>query len=319
MDNLLATPETTGHPNIKGTTIQGTKPLRGALDRRGLGRALSNVGDATVSEALKGLVQSSQQPGHRIGITGSPGAGKSTLVNCLAQERVARADINLGVLAVDPTSPISQGSILGDRVRFSDAGLHERIFFRSMPSRRAYDGLTDNIADLLLTMERFGLDETILETVGVGQINYAVRALVDTVVLVLVPGNGDEVQAMKAGIMEIADVFIVNKCDLPGADKLYSDLVATLKMRSYEPEDWKPPVLMASAQNRQLDGISNALDAHRAWNAARPDRDQRDRIRTSYHVASLLNRRIEEVLSGMSGDLFKLDLASLYERVRSEL
>lgn len=288
------------------------------FDRRALSRALSRIGNATVHEALSGLADSHQSAGRRIGITGAPGAGKSALIARLARSRLDRA-ASVGVLAIDPTSPISMGSILGDRVRMGESGSTSQLFFRSMPSRRAHDGLTDNIADLLCTMERHGLDELIVETVGVGQVNYTIRAVADTVVVVLVPGTGDEVQAMKAGILEIADIFVVNKSDLPGARKVHADLATTIAMREFSPDDWRPPVLLASAENSDLGGLSEAIDAHSAWLERTLDARARPRSRMRYHVASLLWRRIEEVLDACPADSLDMDLGQVYRAVLEQL
>src|SRR5262252_2480945 len=156
------------------------------LDRRALARALSRAANATVSQALVAAAEPANGDlARRIGITGAPGTGKSTLISQLVQRRLARAE-RLGVLAIDPTSPFSGGAILGDRIRMDAVVQDDRVFIRSFASRSAHDGLTDNVVDLLAVMDRHGFDEVILETVGVGQTEYAVKALVDTVVLVLI-------------------------------------------------------------------------------------------------------------------------------------
>jgi LAO/AO transport system kinase len=184
--------------------------------RRNLSRALSRIANADVSDTL---AQQSEPPAMnlpRIGITGAPGAGKSSLIARLAKLR-KHADRKIAVLAVDPSSPVSQGSILGDRIRMDAIADDPDIFIRSIPSRRAHDGLADNTADLLNAMEGHGFGEIILETVGVGQAEYTIRTLVDTVVLILVPHSGDAIQAMKAGILEMADIYVVNRptCRVP--------------------------------------------------------------------------------------------------------
>ena len=181
--------------------------------RRALSRALSRIANADVSETLAQQNASTPATLSRIGITGAPGAGKSTLIARLAHLRKG-VDRKIAVLAIDPTSPVSQGSILGDRIRMDSIADDPDIFIRSIPSRRAHDGLTDNTADLLNAMEGHGFDEVILESVGVGQAEYTIRTLVDTVVLVLLPESGDAIQAMKAGILEMADIYVVNKADL---------------------------------------------------------------------------------------------------------
>lgn len=310
--------KTFGHAEAKCPGESRAPNESPGFDRVALSRALSRVGNATVREALAGLVSGRMPEGCRIGITGPPGAGKSSLIARLAKQRLERAT-RLGILAIDPTSPISEGSILGDRVRMGGELADHRVFYRSMPSRRAHDGLTDNIADLLWTMESHGLEELIIETVGVGQVNYTIRSVADTVVLVLVPGAGDEIQALKAGILEIADIFVINKADLPGAKTLHADLVATLAMRACGAADWHPPVLLASAQENDLGGLSETIDAHTAWRAGVLDVREGARARMRYHVASLLGRRIDEVLSAYDADLLDGDIGTVYRTVLAQL
>jgi len=161
----------------------------------------------------------------RIALTGAPGSGKSTLVGALAHFRLnADPDLRMGVLAVDPTSRYSGGAILGDRIRMDAIGTSDRLFIRSLASRRTGAGLADNMAVILNLLGEFGFDETITETVGAGQVDCAVRELADTVILVINPESGDAIQAMKAGIMEAADIYVVNKADLPGASNALASL-----------------------------------------------------------------------------------------------
>lgn len=287
---------------------------RDAIARRSLSRALSRICAAGVRESLDGLARFHGSRSRRIGITGPPGAGKSALISRLAAERLAHVR-SLGVLAIDPTSPITGGSILGDRVRMGETSAHEGLFFRSIPSRASHDGLTDNIADLLSTMEQHGLEEIIVETVGVGQVEYTIRSVVDTVVLVVVPGAGDEVQAMKAGILEIADIFVVNKSDLPGARKMHAELAAMVAMRPSTPDSWQPPVLLASAEQGDLGRLPGAIDAHAHWAACASDPQTRARARMRHHLTSLLARRIEEVLDDCPEALFEFELARAYQVV----
>lgn len=292
---------------------------RGAcFDRRALSQALSRISVATVREALDGLSDMRPSRSRRIGITGPPGAGKSALISRFVRARLATGG-SLGVLAIDPTSPVSRGSILGDRVRMGASHAYDRLFFRSMPSRAAHDGLTDNVADLLCTMERHGLDEIVVETVGVGQVEYTIRAVADTVVLVVVPGTGDDVQAMKAGILEVADIFVVNKSDLPGARKMHAELAAMVAMRPVEPDAWCPPVLLACAEGDDLGGLPEAIDAHADWIGRTGDRHRVPRSRMRYHVASLLSRRIEEVLDGCPESTFDEELGEVYRSVLERL
>ena len=276
-------------------------PIRkaGRNPRREMSQALSRVANATVAETLEQQGKLPEQTLYRIGVTGAPGAGKSTLISRLASRRVARG-ARVAVVAIDPTSPVSQGSILGDRIRMDAVSDDPNIFIRSIPSRRAHDGLADNTADLLSAMEGHGFDEVIVETVGVGQAEYSVRAIVDTVVLVLLPESGDAVQAMKAGLLEMADIYVVNKADLPGADLMAGDIAATAARHANGPDDWTPPVLQTSSRDADsFAALDAAIEAHRAWRQDRVDGDAVRRSRIRYQVQGLIGRRAEELLETM--------------------
>jgi LAO/AO transport system kinase len=198
-----------------------------------------------------------------IGITGSPGAGKSTLTDQLA--RVLRAEGQLvGILAVDPTSPFSGGAILGDRIRMQRIAADPGIFIRSMATRGALGGLARATQDAIDLLDAAGFDTVIVETVGVGQDEVDVVSCVQTCCVVLVPGMGDEIQAIKAGIMEVADLFVINKADREGADQVEQELVAMKSLSSTRP--WDPPILRTVAQ--QGEGVPALLDqvrAHGLW------------------------------------------------------
>ena len=196
-----------------------------------------------------------------IGITGAPGAGKSTLVDSLVQAIRAEGH-TAGVIAVDPTSPFSGGAILGDRIRMlrhhDDAG----VFIRSMAARGHLGGLAPATTDLALLLDAAGRDVVLVETVGVGQGEIEIARLADVTVVVLVPQMGDDVQTLKAGIMEIADVFAINKSDLPGADQLERDLKAGLSL-AHGRGEWKPPIVRTVASEGQ--GTEKVLTAARAF------------------------------------------------------
>lgn len=268
-----------------------------------MSRALSRIANATVAETLEHQSETPGQALYRIGVTGAPGAGKSTLIGHLTSRRVARG-AKVAVVAIDPTSPLSHGSILGDRIRMDAVSGDPNVFIRSIPSRRAHDGLADNTADLLAAMEGHGFDEVIVETVGVGQAEYSVRAIVDTVVLVLLPESGDAVQAMKAGLLELADIYVVAKADLPGAEILAGDIAATAARRSASQScgtaGWLPPVLLTSSRDAgSFAALDEAIEAHRAWRAGRLDGDAVRRARARYQVHGLIGRRAEELLEAM--------------------
>lgn len=199
---------------------------------------------------------------HIVGITGAPGAGKSTLVDQLIAQ--LRADeVTVGVLAVDPSSPFTGGALLGDRVRMTRHSADPGVYIRSMGSRGNLGGLAATSREMLYALEAYGCDVVLLETVGVGQAELDVMSVADTVALLLTPGTGDLVQTAKAGIMEIADVFVVNKHELPGAAALVRELRLMLHERSELREDWAPPVVSVSAaQNQGLPELWSAVAAH---------------------------------------------------------
>ena len=213
------------------------------LNRRALARQLSQAGSASVADALSDAfdVLEETESAVRIGVTGPPGAGKSTLIARLAAARLQQPG-RVGILAIDPTSPLSKGSILGDRIRMEEIAADPNLYIRSMPSRHAHDGMADNMTEMLAVMERHNFDDIILETVGIGQADYAVRTLVDTVILVVMPESGDTVQAMKAGVMEMADIYVVNKADRPGAKRTVADIQSVLALKDFNSDGWQPPV-----------------------------------------------------------------------------
>jgi LAO/AO transport system kinase len=207
---------------------------------------------------------------------------------------------------VDPSSPKSGGAILGDRIRMDDLQGVSDLYIRSIGSRTTSDGLSDNLPEMLELMDEHGFDEVVLETVGVGQAEYAARIQVDTLVLVLLPESGDSVQAMKAGIMEMADVFVVNKAYLPGAQKLATDIKRIAAMGRYADGAWRPPVLLTSStQPESIAALSGAIDQHQAWLARSDRRRQLLLDRARYRLRRLIERRAAEVVARL--DPMQLD------------
>ncbi|MGH9671961.1 MAG: methylmalonyl Co-A mutase-associated GTPase MeaB [Bryobacteraceae bacterium] len=196
-----------------------------------------------------------------LGVTGAPGAGKSTLVDQMARA-LRREKRTVGIIAVDPTSPFSGGAVLGDRIRMQAHHDDPGVFIRSMATRGWHGGIARASADIALLMDAAGRDVVLVETVGVGQDEVEVVRLADATVVVLVPGMGDDVQALKAGLMEIADVFVINKADQPGAERLQSELEAYLGL-AHRPDGWTPPIVRTIAPEGT--GIDEMLAAVRGY------------------------------------------------------
>ncbi|HEU0012875.1 MAG TPA: methylmalonyl Co-A mutase-associated GTPase MeaB [Longimicrobium sp.] len=296
-----------------------------AGQRTALARAISMVEDARPGfERVLHELHADAGRAHRIGITGPPGAGKSTLTSKLALHLRGR-DERIGIVAVDPSSPFTGGALLGDRIRMNNITTDPGIFIRSMATRGHLGGLattTKEVADLL---DAFGYGRVVLETVGVGQSELEIAGTADTSVVVLVPESGDSIQAMKAGLMEIADVFVINKADRPGADRLAQELEVMLHMRlgdmpasaghhgvslksvqkaaregvRQHAEDvgaWAIPVLKTVAQTGDgIPELAETLDRHRAWLEASGELSRRRRARLAERVRAVVERRLRRL------------------------
>jgi LAO/AO transport system kinase len=254
-------------------------------DARAVARLISLVEDQSplLREVMAALAPHAGHA-HIVGITGSPGVGKSTSTSALVGE-LRRAGRRVGVLAVDPSSPFSGGALLGDRVRMQDHALDRDVYIRSMASRGHLGGLSWTTPQALRVLDAAGCDVILIETVGVGQSEVEVAGLADTTLVLLAPGMGDGIQAAKAGILEIGDVYVVNKADRDGADTLRRELRSMLALAERSEGDWRPPIVKTiAAKGEGLDEVVAEIDRHAEWLrstgelAARRTRRARDEI-----------------------------------------
>lgn len=268
------------------------------------------TGDKAAASRLMSIVESRRQ-GYRetlrlitphtgralmLGVTGPPGAGKSTLVNRLI-EHYRKADKTVGVIAVDPTSAVSGGALLGDRIRMLDFYRDPGVFVRSMASRGQLGGLAASTVDVARVMDAYGVDIVIVETVGVGQDEISVAGLTDTTLLVEVPGMGDDVQALKAGVLEIADVIVINKADREGADRLANQLKTSMRLLPLPEGAWMPPIVKTiAADGTGIEELGGAIEKHRTYLRDNNliEKERRERLKTEVldRARDIISRRL---------------------------
>jgi LAO/AO transport system kinase len=281
-------------------------------DRTALARAMSICeAGGEPAEALAACCRSVARQAHVVGITGAPGAGKSTLTDQLLKRMAAETGVpgsvgasvgalgSVGVLLVDPSSPVTGGAILGDRVRMADHTLNDGVFLRSLATRGAHGGLSRVVPDAVRLLDAVGFDWIVIETVGVGQVELDVAAAADTAVVVVNPGWGDAVQAQKAGLIEIADLFVINKADRPGASAVEADLLTLAELRSgYEPNARVYPIVSTVAlDGTGVDRLWAEIQEHRARASADGSLAARRASRNTLELAGLLRNRFEDSLA----------------------
>jgi LAO/AO transport system kinase len=281
-------------------------------DKRSLARAISMIenGDPEGAELVREVYPRTGSA-RIVGVTGPPGVGKSTLIGALVRE-LRGSDRRVGVLSIDPSSPFTRGALLGDRIRLSEHFLDEGVFIRSMASRGALGGLAEATLQAALAMDAAGMDEVLLETVGVGQAEIDIVDHADTVVLALMPGSGDSIQALKAGVMEIPDVIVINKAEHPLTDTMVREVRTALSLGPAG--DWKVPIVKTVASKGEGIGeLLEAMDAHRAHIVESGTLQQRRARNLRSEVLGLAAARLRRELEGRIAE--DPEVAELLEEV----
>ena len=271
-----------------------------AHDRLALARLITLVENRSADVAIvMERLYSRTGNSHIVGITGPPGAGKSTLIDRLVNKLRARKQ-QVAVLAIDPSSPFSGGAVLGDRVRMGDHYNDPGVYIRSLSTRGSHGGLSRAARQIVTLLEAFPFDTIIVETAGVGQTELDIMDLAQTTVVVTVPEGGDGIQIMKAGLNEIADIFVVNKADRDGADRVKAELELNVHLRG--PGGWRPPVLLTQAANdRGIETLVQQLDHHREYLRTHTD-PQLERQHRTHEFVDILTGQLEERAKGALGD-----------------
>jgi len=289
-----------------------------AGDKRALARAITLIeSDDPAGWELVREVYPNTGKARIVGFTGPPGVGKSTLIGALTGE-LRKADRQVAVLSIDPSSPFTRGALLGDRIRLSEHFLDPGVFIRSMASRGALGGLSEAALQVALAMDAAGKDDVLIETVGVGQAEIDIVDHADTIVLALMPGSGDSIQALKAGVMEIPDVIVVNKADHPMTDTMVREVRGVLAL-SHDPEGWKVPILRTeAARGEGVAELAEKIDEHRAFIEAGGTLAERRARNLRNEVLGIATSRMRRRLEATVAD--DPEISTLLDRVvRREL
>ncbi len=274
---------------------------------RDIARAITDVenGGSEAAELMKAIFPSTGNA-EIIGITGSPGAGKSSLVDKLALLYKDKGE-RVGIVCVDPSSPFSGGAILGDRIRMATLGLDKNVFIRSMATRGNLGGLSRATVDAVAILDAAGFNKIIVETVGVGQDEVEIVKTADVSVVVLVPGMGDDIQAIKAGIMEIGDVFVINKADREGVLRTQKELEALLSL-AHRPDMWNPPIIKTIAtESKGIDDLSAAIASYLEFQSSDSHTNERRQAIARWRLTELLRERLLSDLLSKNGTGQRLD------------
>ncbi len=272
----------------------------GSINIRLLGRLISGIEDSQhFAEEILSEIYRENDSSLVLGVTGPPGVGKSSLTDGIVT-KFRNQGKKVAVIAVDPTSPFSGGAILGDRIRMGSHTTDPGVFIRSMGSRGRLGGIAPATVNVMNLLTSIGMDVVIIETVGVGQSEIDIMHLVDTVLLVLVPGMGDDIQALKAGIMEIADIFVVNKADKPGKEKLIAEINMLLSLH-HDKLDWVPPIVeMVAIEYKGLENLDDEISHHKNYIASHYDKIKRPKLESRFRsmVEEKINTKVLSVMKG---------------------